>query len=373
MYQSAGVNRPLIGNEDDPTANLNKTFYRDQINKVANAIQDIIAGLREAESPAVEAVDSDETQTPTIKKTQLTSELKRRNVLRASLVYILTALVFWKVADISIGLLNLPANTLQFIALALIIFFPIAMLMAWLYERSPQGFIKTGSSASRDNPFTDAQKKPLTSNTFILLLVATVAALFIIFPSGVSRPETGIAASEASIGIIPFRNNTGDAELNHYGVGLASEVRTELSLSKQFDFISSLQATIRYQNSDDDPQQIGKDLGVTHIVSGMYQTAGNNMQVIVEMVEAATGKMVWSLPYQTRYEDLFSLQADIAEKVMEKFAIDKVQRGVPTLNMEAYTSLAQGYEISISSNLIRVRIKSLPYYEKAIELDSGYG
>jgi tetratricopeptide (TPR) repeat protein len=144
-------------------------------------------------------------------------------------------------------------------------------------------------------------------------------------------------------------------------------------LSKQFDFISSLQATIRYQNSDEEPQEIGKTLGVTHIVSGMYQMAGTDMRVIVEMVEAATGKIIWSLPYNTQYADLFSLQADIAEKVMKKFAVDKGDRQtVPTRNMEAYTNFARGEEIRVSTNQILERAESIPYYLKAIQLDSGY-
>jgi TolB-like protein len=372
VYQEAGINRPLKP-EDKKEDNLNNTNYHNQINKAANAIQDIISGLKAAEASKDKDIETDGDQISPPKKSPLASKIKQRSVVRASLAYILAALAFWKITDISSALLNLSERNAQFITLALIVIFPIAMLMAWLYERSPQGLIRAGSAASRDNPFTDAQKKPLTSNVFILLLLATVTGLFVIFPSGASGPQAGITASEVSIGIIPFRNNTGDKELNHYGVGLASEVRTELSLSKQFDFISSLQATIKYQNSDDDPQQIGKELGVTHIVSGMYQLAGTNMHVIVEMVEAATGKIVWSLPYNTQYDDLFSLQADIAEKVMEKFAVNKNdKRAVPTRIMEAYANYTRGEEIAASTNQILERSESIPYYQKAIQLDSGY-
>jgi len=372
VYQEAGVNRPLKP-EDKKEDNLNKTSYRNQINKVANAIQDIISGLSATDSAASAEVVEEEAKPSKHQKIHVADELKHRSVLRASLVYVLAALAFWKIADISSAILNLSSGAAQIITLALVVIFPIAVLMAWLYERSPQGFIRAGSTASRDNPFTDAQKKPLTSNVFIILLVATVVGLFIIFPSGTSGSKSSITASEVSIGIIPFRNNTGDEELNHYGLGLASEVRTELSLSKQFDFISSLQATIKYQNSDEDPQQIGKDLGVTHIVPGMYQMAGNDMRVIVEMVEAATGKIVWSLPYNTTYDNLFALQADIAEKVMKKFSVSKnYKRAVPTRNMEAYTNYAKGYEISTSTNLILEASKSIPYFKRAIQLDSGY-
>ena len=94
----------MRANEDNPTANLNKTFYRDQINKVANAIKEIIAGIKTA--GATEESYSDETEALPPKKIQLTSEIRRRNVLRTSLVYILISLVIWKVA----GVIGLPLN-----------------------------------------------------------------------------------------------------------------------------------------------------------------------------------------------------------------------------------------------------------------------
>ena len=135
VYKEPGVNRPLRP-DDSEEKNLESTKYRNQINKVANAIQEIISGIKTAE--ATDESDSDESGIPPPKKTQSTSELKRRNVLRTSLVYTLTALAIWKGA----GVIGLPQNMLQIVPFILIILFPISILMAWLYERSPQGFIK---------------------------------------------------------------------------------------------------------------------------------------------------------------------------------------------------------------------------------------
>jgi len=368
VYQEPGVNRPLK-NEDIKEDNLNKTNYRNQINKVANAIQELLTGLKEPASVS-EKVDAKESRESLPKKSEFRSELKRRSVLKAGLMYVIIGLLLWKAADIGIGLLNLPENILKLVTLLLIVFFPIAIAMAWLYERGPRGFIRTGSAASRENPFTDAQKKPLTNNTFILVLIITLAALFIIFPSGASGPEAGIYASEASVAILPFHNNTGNQEMDHYGFGLASEIRTQLAVSKQFDFISSMQATIMYKNSNQPPLTIGKELGVTHILSGMYQGNQSNLQVIVELVDAGSGKMIWSIQYQSKYQDLFLLQASIADVVIEKFDGQNEERSTQSFNMEAFAEYIRGVERANFSGLPKERLRSISYFENAIRIDS---
>lgn len=201
-------------------------------------------------------------------------------------------------------------------------------------------------------------------------MLITVAALFVIFPSGASKPEAGISANEASVAILPFFNNTGSQEMDHYGFGLASEIRTQLAVSKQFDFISAMQATMVYKSSNESPQTIGRELGVTHILSGMYQGGESNLQVTVELIEAGTGKLVWSLPYQSKYKDLFKLQASIANKVMEKFNGKSATRHVQSFNMKAYAEYIEGIKKANFRIMPKDRLRSIPYFENAIRLDS---
>lgn len=346
VYQSAGVNRPLTP-KDERGLNLHKTIYRDQINKVANAIQDIIAGLREAESPAVEAVSGDETQTPTIKKTQLTSELKRRNVLRASLVYILTALVFWKVADISIGLFNLAENMLQITTLVMVVLFPIAMIMAWLYERSPQGFIKTGSTASRENPFTDAQKKPLTSNTFILLLTVTIVALFLIYPQGRSQLDSDIGEIEKSIAVLPFENLSNKDDQEYFSEGITDVIISQLAKVGDFRVLSRT-STLKYKESKQTVSEIANSLNVNFIVAGSVQRQGDDLRINVQLIRANNENHLWAELYDRKWEDIFFIQSDVAQKIAKELQatlsteeIDKISEH-PTENLEAYNLFLQG-------------------------------
>ncbi len=158
IYHSAGVNRPLTP-KDKRDLNLSKTFYRDQINKVANSVKEIILGLQHAQSRVDEPDEEKQQASP--KRIQFKAEVNRRNVLRASLAYILFSLVFWKLISISIGLFDLPASTLKVVTLILIIFFPVSILMAWLFERSPQGFIRTGTRSLKLEPIQSGSEKAI--------------------------------------------------------------------------------------------------------------------------------------------------------------------------------------------------------------------
>ena len=308
--------------------------------------------------------------TTTEEDAPIAAELGRRQIWRAAAMYTIVGALIWKVSEIGVEMLGLSVGIVKVVQLILILGFPVAMALAWFYEWSPKGFVRIGSQAAKDNPLSGSQKKPLTSNTYMVVLITTFLALFLIFPSGQSGPAAGMEASEASVAVIPFQNVTGNAELDYYGVGLASEIRTQLALSKQFDFVSSMMATTGYKNTSEPPQTVGAQLGVTHILSGMYQGPHDGLQVVVELVEASTGKIVWSFPYQSTYEDLFVLQASIADRVMEKFDGEEVEHTVSTFNIEAFAELARGIEVSSLSNDPNFQFQTKSYFERAIQLDS---
>lgn len=279
VYSAPGVNRPLRQHEDHPENNRLRTTYRDQINKVANALKEIGTAVAQA-SRKPEAAH------PTLPES--TNPHKR----------------FWNRVITTVLLLG------------------VLGLVIWHY----------------------------TKDYFV----------------------SDLKASGSSVAVIPFRNNTGDPSMSHYGVGIASEVSTKLGLTKQFDFISSLQATIQYQQSDKSPSAIGQELGVTHILTGMYQSSGESIQVMVELIDAQ-GKVIWTLSYKTHYKDIFELQANIAARVMGKFSVQNTSAAnAYTPDLEAYAHTIKAVEIVLKSNRPEDRMKAVSEYQEAIALDSGF-
>jgi len=280
IYSSPGVNRPLLPHEEHPENNKNKSTYRDQINKVANALKEIGSAVQHSKKTGSNA--------HTVSGSPPSASGRRNwsRVISAALLLVVLALV-----------------------------------IRHYY-----------------NKFTGGE----------------------------------LAASKSSVAVIPFRNGTGDPGMSHYGVGIASEVSTKLGLTKQFDFISSLQATVKYQESEQSPAEIGKELGVTHILTGLYQTAGDNMQVLVELLDL-NGKVIWSITYKTKYQDMFVVQATIARQVLDKFAVKtSPEQDISAPNLEAYAHAIKGLEIVLKSNLPEDRMKAIPEYQAAIDIDSSF-
>jgi TolB-like protein len=367
IFNSPGVNRPLTPT-DNPDKNQNQTFYRDQINKVANAIHEIIRGIKESEN----STTTNESLISQPLKLSFRNKLAGRNVLRVSLVYILTALIFWKVLIISSDLLNLTENTIRLITLFLIVLFPLAILMAWIYERSPQGFIRQGSAASLENTYSDTKKKPFTSITFITLLLVTSIALFILFPmAGKTNSMNSIANAEKSIGVLPFRNMSNDPAQEYFSDGMKEEILDHLFKIGGL-IIPSSSSTTRFKESKLSVREIARELNVSYVLEGNVSKSDTNIRIIVRLINGKNEQLVWTEDYKRSLtaSNIFDIQSDIALQVASnlKLVIDpdvkKRIKSRPTENTEAYSLYLQAGNYSFD--------QGMQMLERAIFLDPGF-
>jgi TolB-like protein/tetratricopeptide (TPR) repeat protein len=385
IYKSAGVNRPLRANEDHPQENLNKTYYRDQINKVANAVKDIINSIRYNEI-STDGFTSNESLISQTRRLPFRKKLAGRNVLRASLVYILAALVFWKVLVISSGLLNIPETIIKLVTLGLVIMFPFAILLAWLYERSPKGFIRTGSVASYENPYRDEQKKPFTSNTFMALLLVTAVALFILFPQrSNTQPKNRSNDFEKSIAVLPFVNDSPDMENTYFINGIMDEILNNLQQIKDF-MVLSRTSTEQFRGvSGLTIPEIGKKLDVNYIVEGSGQKYGNTFRLRVQLIDANNEKHLWGESFEQEIietKDIFQIQSRIAQSIAAELKAtitpEEKQRieNLPTTSLTAYDFYQRGHDEIAKcpypefNPAIINRAES--YFQKALEYDSTF-
>lgn len=279
IYQEPGVNRPLKPT-DSRAENHNKTDYRNQINKVANAIKEIYMAIH------LRPVQIESSQV-----TPPTTSIRRRKTLTYTI---------W-------------ASLL------------LALVLGWQ-----------------------------------------------VWPSLYSDRKS------ARIAILPFLNNTGSSEYDFYGVGIASDLRTNLSLSKKFDFVSSLHATLQYQNTDKSIVSIGEELGVNYILTGLYRSSGSRLKVEAELIEIPSGEVLWSMPLEAALKDPLEVQAIIAQKILAQFDHPSaVLRHETTNNFTAYAHYTRGNQLLESaygdtSNYASSYQAVMDQYMQAIALDSGY-
>jgi TolB-like protein len=385
IYKSAGVNRPLRANEDHPQENFNKTYYRDQINKVANAVKEIISSIKNKEYITDGTISEGSLISKTV-RLPFRKKLAGRNVLRASLVYVLTALVLWKVAVICSGLLNMPENIIKLVTLILIVLFPVAMLLAWLYERSPKGFIRTVSAASLENPFRDEQKKPFTSITFMALLLVTAVVLFFLFPqtSG-TGPNKGIPEVEKSIAVLPFENDSPDPANAYFINGIMDEILTNLQKIKDFTVISRA-STERFTGTNKPGiREIAKKLKVNYIVEGSGQKYGNTLHLNVKLIDAKNEKYLWAQPFDQEIretKDIFNIQSQIAQTIASRLQATitpeekRLIETIPTINLTAYDFYQRGEEEMAKHPWPDLNAEACKraeiFYRKALEYDSTF-
>ena len=270
IFRSQGVNRPL-NSEDSRVENLSKTISRDQINKTANAVEQILKSLvvpadkkiaQKAPTPHLE---------PPVEHSGVGwfwKELQRRNVLRAAVAYFIVALLLLQGLAVLTPFLQLEESTIRTASLLLAIGFPIAIWMAWRYEISPQGFIRTTSPDSASNPYTAHQKKPMTSGPMIFVLVASLALLIVY----IKLFLTPLVPSDKpiSIAVLPFENRSGNASDKYIADGITDDIINRLTLSGKL-MVRSRNSTQQFAGQTVVYDVITSTLQVSYVVKGSVQ------------------------------------------------------------------------------------------------------
>ncbi|HMG90317.1 MAG TPA: tetratricopeptide repeat protein [Chryseolinea sp.] len=375
-FKSLGVNRPLTPS-DSRSESSSKTVYRDQINKTANAIYRVVHALRSGQqrSPGKTA-DQRRIAAPVRNAGWVWSELIRRNVFRAAFAYLIVALAFRQMIIILTGLVNLHYLFSYYLDWILVGFFPIAVILAWLFEKSPTGFIRTSSLESTENPYTPAQKKPLTGNTIIVLLSTVVLLQFVFFylvRQNFFGPARG---NEKSIAVLPFENRSDELTDEYFADGLTDEIIEHLSILGDLHVINR-QSILDYRGKELSYKRIASELDVSNILTGSVRRSGDLIKITATLIECSTNKYLWGATFQRTNKDIMSIQSEIARNIagVLKVRINELENAKlddwPTQNPTAYDYYVKGrtlyYQYKSSSN-----DQAIDQFKMAIALDPNY-
>ncbi|HTE31301.1 MAG TPA: hypothetical protein VK666_13060 [Chryseolinea sp.] len=375
IFKSLGVNRPLTP-ADSRAESSNKTLYRDQINKTANAVDRIMLALQSGklelpEEASVAATRHDERWTVQ----WFWTELIRRNVFRAFFVYLVVALASRQMAIILANVTHLPEQTTHILDLILVGLFPVAMIMAWLYEASPQGFIRTSSPESSENPYKPAQKKPLTGNVMITLLSIVVIFQFTYFYV-TQNNSNQVYDTEQSIAVLPFENRSADKSDEYFADGLTDEIIEHLSIIGDLHVINR-QSIQEYRGKEISYKKIARELSVSNILTGSVRRSGDLIKITATLIECSTNKYLWGATFQRTTRDIMSVQSEIAQSIATvlKVRINELEKAKlvrwPTQNPTAYDYYIKGrtlyYLYQSNSNDV-----AIDQFKMAISLDPTY-
>ncbi|HPW63733.1 MAG TPA: tetratricopeptide repeat protein, partial [Cyclobacteriaceae bacterium] len=376
IFKTQGVNRPLTPH-DNRADNLNRTLYRDQLNKTANAIEQIVQALASPDgsvpAPTPPKVYSHDPSTQT-GLSWVWSELLRRNVLRAAFTYVVVALLLHQLLIFLTPVLKLEARFVNLATWVMLVGFPFATLFAWFYEVSPHGIIRTTSPQAVTNPFPPYKKKPLTGTPLVSILLLMLGLQYLYF-TYVKPPLIDKDGNKTiSIAVLPFENRSGEKD-KYIADGITDDIINRLTI------ISKLRVTNR-KNSEKFQGQlvaidnIAKDLDVKFLITGSVERHGNQIAVRAHMIDE-TNTYLWGNTFQRTTENIVAVQSEIALMIADQLKIqlndlEKVRlHSSATKNSTAYDYYLRGrslyYRYSPTAN-----DSAIAQFKQAIALDPTY-
>ena len=259
----------------------------------------------------------------------LITELKRRNVFRVALVYIVASWLILQVADVGISLLGLPVTTGRLVFLLLAIGFPLVMLFSWAYEITPEG-VKRESEVSRDASITADTAKKLNTAVIALLLLSLGALLLdrlnprapaeIATTTTTTAVATAAAPSERSIAVLPFLNMSADEENGYFSDGLSEELLNLLAKIPELK-VAARTSAFSFKNSDADIAEIAAKLNVAHVLEGSVRKSGDRIRITAQLIKASDGFHLWSNTWDRTLHDVFAIQDEIAAAVVNALKV----------------------------------------------------
>jgi len=300
-------------------------------------------------------------------------ELKRRNVYKVAIAYGVVAWLLIQIATQVFPFFEIPNWTVRLVVLLIAIGFPIALIIAWAFELTPEGLKRTEVA-----DVAPATCSPHRAWIYVVIIAGAISVgLFFLGRYTASTRSAGSEVREKSIAVLPFENLSGSPENAYFTDGIQEEILTRLAKIADLKVISRT-STARYKSSSDNLRQIAKQLGVANILEGTVQKAADRVRVNVQLIKAETDAHLWAETYDRKLTDIFSVESDIAKAIAdtlqaklsgsEKHAI----AAQPTENTEAHEFYLKGRYFWNKRTGPDLR-RAIDYFKQAIDKDPKYG
>src|SRR5499426_1318209 len=262
---------------------------------------------------------------------------------------------------------EIPNSAVRLVVIALAVGFPIAMLLYWIYELTPEGVVRTEDLDPVEARSVQRKSGRLLDFIIIGALLLVIAMLVVGRLPFYGQP--GDAISEKSIAVLPFENRSEEKANAYFADGIQDEILTRLSKIADLKVISRT-STQHYKSTPEDLPEIARQLGVGHILEGSVQKSGDTVRVNVQLIKAANDTHLWADTYDRKLVDIFGVESEIAKAIAESLQAKLTggeQRALavkPTNNAEAYDAYLRGlaFEARTSASADDLE-KAIGFYE----------
>src|SRR5437867_3409222 len=301
------------------------------------------------------------------------AELKRRNVYKVAIAYAVVAWLLMQVATQVFPFLEIPNWAIRLVIMLIVIGFPIALVIAWAFELTPEGLKRT--------EFADElPKKSVRSHAWIYVVIIAAGISLSLFFFGrytATSKQSGLTEVPAkSIAVLPFENLSGNPENAYFTDGIQEEILMRLAKIADLKVVSRT-STVRYKRSPDNLREVAKQLGVANVLEGSVQRTADRVHVNVQLIKAASDAHLWAEAYDRQLTDIFAVESEIAKTIAETLQtkLTGSERNAiaaqPTENTEAHQLYLKGRYLWIRRTGENLK-KALAYFEQAAEKDPHY-
>ena len=309
------------------------------------------------------------------------AELQRRNVYKVGAMYAVAGWLVVQIVTQVLPVFDVSALGQRILVLLVVAGFPVALVLSWIYELTPQGIVKT-DEVTPDASITRATGQKL-NRAIIGVLALAVAVLLakLLWPPAAGPVAPGpSAAGDKSIAVLPFDNLSDDKANAYFAEGIQDEILTRLAGIGQLKVISRT-STEKYKSHPDNLRTVAAELGVASILEGSVQKAGDSARINVQLIDAASDHHLWAHTYDRPLKDVFAVESEVSQDIAEALQarLSAGESGalaaLPTRNPAAYDWFLKGeyaFHHSIETEAEDDFRRAEDDYRQAIALDPEF-
>jgi TolB-like protein/Tfp pilus assembly protein PilF len=294
-------------------------------------------------------------------------ELQRRKVYRVAAAYIIAAGFIIQIGSAVFPAWELPNWTLRLVIVLLLVGFPVALILAWAYDMTPQGIQATPKVPGGH------RRRNIALLVVAGAVISTAAGFFLL-------PRASARKIDKSIAVLPFQNLSNEKTNAYFAEGIQNEILTKLSTVRDLKVISRT-STAKYQSKPDNLKTVAQELGVSTILEGTVQRAGDKVRVNVQLIDARADTHLWANSYDRDFKDVLSVESEVAAQIADALKANlspsesQVLAAARTENTEAYDLFLRGqYEFRQAESSLAADAydRADSFYRQALAADPNF-
>jgi len=323
-----------------------------------------------------------------VKSGSFLSELKRRNVYKVAVAYAIVGWLLVQIATQVFPFLEIPNWVVRLVISLVAVGFPIALVIAWAFELTPEGIKRT-----EDVDLPASARRPRKYAWIVVVIVGAALSVSLFFfgrySAQTSRQDASAAHTDTapvstipqkSIAVLPFENLSDDKGAAYFTEGIQDEILTKLASVAELKVISRT-STAKYKSKPEDLKTVSQQLGVATVLEGSVQKAADKVRVNVQLIDARADSHLWAKTYDRDLKDVFAIQSEVAQEIADSLQAKlspteaSTVASAPTNDTQAYDLFLKGeFEQRIANSNFRPESfdQAARWYKEAIARDPNF-